>query len=122
MNSPSPLLIVLALLWTVAAGTALIASIALSVRGKRREAEFAAWNPFGTGFLIAASAAIASYVVAAVAADHFSPSGAAFSVLWPTMAATALSYVVGRRTPSWSWWAGAVFAAVGAGLYGSLPM
>ncbi|MYZ35683.1 MULTISPECIES: hypothetical protein [unclassified Streptomyces] len=122
MNSPSPVLIILALLWTVAAGTALIASITLSVRGKRREAEFAAWNPFGTGFLIAATAAIASYAVAAIATDHFSPSGAAFGVLWPAMAAMALSYVARRRTPSWPWWASAIFAAVGAALYGSLPM
>ncbi|MFE7124883.1 hypothetical protein [Streptomyces sp. NPDC057617] len=122
MNSPSPLLIILALLWTVAAGTALIASIVLSVRGKRREAEFVAWNPVGTGFLIAATAAIAGYVVAAVATNHFSPSSAAFSVLWPAMAAMALSYVAARRTPSWPWWAGAIFAAAGAALYGSLPM
>ncbi|WP_330177968.1 hypothetical protein OG875_17135 [Streptomyces sp. NBC_01498] len=122
MTSPNPLLIVLMLLWTVVAGVALIASIALSAQGKRREAEFVAWNPFGTDYLIAAAAAIAGYAVAAVAADHFSAASAGFSVLWPAMAATALSYVAARRRPSWPLWASAVFAALGAGLYGFLPM
>ncbi|MGY0058504.1 hypothetical protein ACWY4P_18455 [Streptomyces sp. LZ34] len=43
-------------------------------------------------------------------------------VLWIAMTAVALVHVAGRRTHGWPQWVGAGFAAVGAGLYGSLPM
>ncbi len=119
MSSPTPLLVVPALLWTAAAGASLITSIALSIRAKRHAT--AAWNPFDAGFPIPATAAIAGYTLAAVITESFSPGNAAFSVLWPTMAATAVAYTAERRTRTWPQWAGAAFAAIGAALYGSLP-
>ncbi|MEU5522273.1 hypothetical protein ABZ759_16820 [Streptomyces sp. NPDC047860] len=122
MNSPSPLLVVPVILWTAAAAAAVIASIALSIRANRPETASAAWNPLGPGFPITATAAIAGYAVAAVATGHFSFVAAAFSVLWPAMAAVALAYAAGRRTRSWPHWATVAFAAVGAVLYGSQPM
>ncbi|WP_158693261.1 hypothetical protein [Streptomyces viridochromogenes] len=100
----------------------LITSIALSVRARRRETASDAWNPFDTGFPVVGIAAIAGYAVAVIIDGHFSPGTAAFSILWPAMAGSALSYAAGRRTRSWSHWASAAFAAVGAALYGSLPM
>ena len=120
MDSPTPLLVAPALLWTAVAAVSLIASIVLSVRAKRRETASDAWSPIDTGFPVVAMGAVAGYAVAAVIVGQFSPGSAAFSVLWPAMAGSALTYVAGRRTRSWPHWAGATFAAVGAALYGSL--
>ncbi|MFJ2832595.1 hypothetical protein ACIPC1_34435 [Streptomyces sp. NPDC087263] len=122
MSSPTPLLVVPALLWTAAAGASVVTSIAVSIRAKRQATAAAAWNPFDTGFPIAAIAAIVGYALAAVIAGHLSAGSAAFSVLWPAMAASALAYAAGRRTRVWPQWVSAAFAAVGAALYGSLPM
>ncbi|WP_369166454.1 hypothetical protein AB5J49_00540 [Streptomyces sp. R28] len=122
MDSPTPLLVIPALLWTAIAGACLITSIVLSVRAKRRETASDAWNPIGAGFQAVAVGAVAGYAVAAIIDGHFSPGSAVFSILWPTMAGSALTYAAGRRsTRSWPHWASAAFAAVGAALYGSLP-
>ncbi|MEU1342195.1 hypothetical protein [Streptomyces sp. NPDC005827] len=120
MDSPTPLLVAPALLWTAVAAISLITSIALSVRAKRRNTSSDAWNPIDTDFPAVATGAIAGYAVAAVIAGQFSPGSAAFSILWPAMAGSALTYTAGRRTRSWPHWAGAAFAAAGAALYGSL--
>jgi hypothetical protein len=117
--NPSPLLVVPAVLWTVAAGVSVIASVVLA---RRREPASAGWNPFGTDFPVIAPAAVAGYAVAAVLRGHFSLPDAVFAVLWPAMAASALVYAARRRTPSWPRWAGPVFAAAGAALYGALPI
>jgi hypothetical protein len=122
MDSPTPLLVIPALLWTAVAAAALITSIALSVRAKRRETAAEAWNPIGTDFPVVALGAVAGYALAAIIDGQFSPGNAAFSVLWPTMAGSALTYAAGRLTRSWPHWASAAFAAIGAALYGSLPM
>ncbi|MEU5108054.1 MULTISPECIES: hypothetical protein [unclassified Streptomyces] len=122
MSAPGPFLVIPATLWTVAAAASLIAAIALSVRTKRRGAAPDGWNPFGAGFPVTAMAAITGYAVAVVATDRFYPRTAAFSVLWPAMAAVALAHVAGRRARGWPQWATAAFAAVGAGLYGALPI
>ncbi|MFE9437531.1 hypothetical protein ACFYO2_00710 [Streptomyces sp. NPDC006602] len=123
MNSGS-FLVVPALLWTAAAGLAVIAALALSLRGGRREPKPAsvAWDPFGSGFAVIGLAAVAGYTVAAAVQGHFSLRAAGFGILWPAMAATALAHAAGRRGPSLPRWAGAAFAAAGAALYGSLPI
>ncbi|MFE7440913.1 hypothetical protein ACFU7X_10665 [Streptomyces chartreusis] len=120
MDSPTPFVVAPALLWTAVAAASLITSIALSVRAKRREMAPHPWNPIGTDFPVVAIGAIAGYAVAAFIDGQFSPGSAAFSILWPTMAGTALTYAAARRARSWPHWASAVFAAVGAALYGSL--
>jgi hypothetical protein len=120
--NPSPLLVVPAVLWTAVAAAAVIASLALSRRAGRDRAASAAWNPFGTDFPFAALAAVAGYALVAAVRSEFSLSAAAFSVLWPTMAATALAYMAVRRGRPLPRWAGAAFAAAGAALYGSLPI
>jgi hypothetical protein len=120
MDSPSPLLVAPALLWTAVAAVCLIASITLSLRAKRRETASDAWNPVGTDLPVVAMGAVAGYAVAAVIAGQFSPGSAAFSVLWPAKAGSALTYAAERWTRSWRHWAGAAFAAVGAALHGSL--
>ncbi|MFF0162360.1 hypothetical protein ACFYRY_33180 [Streptomyces sp. NPDC005263] len=117
--NPSPLLVVPAVLWTVVAGVAVIAVIVLP---RRREPASAAWNPFGPDFPVVALAAIAGYAVAAAVRGHVSLPSAAFAVLWPAMAASTLARVAGRRTRSWPRWATVAFAAVGAALYGALPL
>ncbi|MGW2965059.1 hypothetical protein ACWDGI_42360 [Streptomyces sp. NPDC001220] len=122
MSSPSPLLVAPALLWTAVAGIALITSIVLSVRTGRQQTPSGAWNPFGPGFLPAAAAAAAGYAVGAVAVGHFSPGSAVFSILWPAMATSALDFTARRRNRSWPRWAGPAFAALGAALYGALPL
>ncbi|MGW2549094.1 hypothetical protein [Streptomyces sp. NPDC001635] len=121
MSSPTPLLVVPALLWTAVAGASLITSIVLTIRTRRRDTASAVWNPFGPDFPAAVTAAIAGYAVAAVVRGHFSVGSAAFAILWPTMAASALAFAVRGRNRSWPQWAGPAFAAVGAALYGSLP-
>ena len=122
MDSPTPLLVVPAVLWTAIACASLITSIVLSIRAKGPNTTSAAWNPFGPGFPVAAVAAIAGYAVAAIVGGHFSLGTAVFSTLWPAMAASALAYTAGRRGRSWPLWASGVFAAAGAALYGSLPL
>ncbi|MFI6928851.1 hypothetical protein [Streptomyces sp. NPDC050287] len=117
--SPSPVLVVPAALWTGVAGVAVIASIVLT---RRRERASAGWNPFGTDFPVVASAAFAGYAVAAAVRGEFSLPDAAFAFLWPATAASALAYVAGRRDRSLPRWAGPVFAAAGAALYGALPI
>ncbi|WP_155055319.1 hypothetical protein [Streptomyces blattellae] len=121
MDSPTPLLVIPALLWTAVAAASLIASIALSVRARRWEKGSDAWNPFDTDSPVIAVGAIAGYAVAAVIGGHLSAGSAAFSILWPAMAGSALTYAAGRRTRSWPRRAGAAFAAAGAALFGSLP-
>ncbi|MFJ6707956.1 MULTISPECIES: hypothetical protein [unclassified Streptomyces] len=122
MSSPSPALVVPVVLWTVIAGAALITTIVLSVRAGRRQAPSGSWNPYGPGFLFVAAAAAVGYAAAAVVTGRFSWAGAAFGILWPVMAASALDFTARRRAPSRSRWAGPLFAAVGAALYGSLPL
>ncbi len=117
--SPSPLLVVPAALWTVVAGAAVIAAIVLA---GRREPASAGWNPFGRDFPVGASAAVAGYVVAAAVRGQFSLRDAALGFLWPAMAASALVYVAGRHDRPLPRWAGPVFAAAGAALYGALPI
>jgi hypothetical protein len=115
----SPLLVVPAVLWTVVAGVAVIASIVLA---RRRGPASGGWNPFGTHFPVTASAAVAGYAVAAAVRGHFSLPDAAFAVLWPAMAASALAHAAGRRTRAWPRWAAPAFSAAGAALYGALPI
>ncbi|MEU1304142.1 hypothetical protein [Streptomyces shenzhenensis] len=115
MSSPTPLLVVPVVVWTVVAGLALIGSVVLSVRAA------APWHPFGVGFPLAAVAAVGGYAVGAVAVGRFSIGAAAFGVLWPAMAAMALAHVLTRCVRVRPTWAGPVFAAVGAALHGSLP-
>lgn len=119
---PSPLLVVPAVLWTVVAAAAVIASVTLSGRARRREPESAVWNPFGPDLPYVALAAVAGYAVAAVVRGEFSLSAAAFGILWPAMAATALAYAAGRRGRTLPRWVGPAFAAVGAVLYGALAI
>ena len=97
----------------------MIASIVL---GRRREPPSAGWNPFGPDFPVVALAATAGYAVAAAVRGQFSLPDAVFAALWPAMGASALAYAAGRRTRSWPRWAGPAFAAVGAALYGALPL
>ncbi|MGW3285553.1 hypothetical protein ACWDR3_13020 [Streptomyces sp. NPDC001002] len=120
-DSPNPLLVAPALLWTAVAGVSLIASIALSVRARRRGTASDAWNPIDPDFPLVALGAVAGYAIAAVIGGHLSSGTAMFSVLWPAMAGSALTYAAGRRNRSCPRWVGAAFAAVGAALYGSLP-
>ncbi|MCX4701764.1 hypothetical protein OG252_38130 [Streptomyces sp. NBC_01352] len=122
--NPSPFLVVPAMLWTAVAALAVLAVLVLFVRSVRREPEPAsdAWDPFGTGFPVIALAAVAAFTVAAAVQGHFSLGDTGLGILWPVMAATALVHAAGRRGRSWPRWSGAAFAAVGAALYGSLPL
>ncbi|NUR01126.1 MAG: hypothetical protein HOY79_32725 [Streptomyces sp.] len=120
MDSPTPLLVVLAMLWTALAAASLITAIALSVRARRRQTAYEAWNPADTGFPVVALGAIGGYAVAAIIVGQFSAGSGAFGILWPALAGSALTYTAGRGTRSWPSWAGATFAAAGAALYGSL--
>lgn len=122
MHVPSPLLVVPLLLWTAVAAAAVLTSLVLSVRAGRRETAHVGWNPFGPGFPVTASAAVAGYTVAAVTAGHASFTAVAFGVLWPAMAAVALAHAAGRRMPCWPRWATVAFAAVGAVLHGAQPV
>ena len=120
MDSPSRLLVVPAMLWTAVAAASLITAVVLSVLARRRQTASDAWNPADTGLSVVAMGAVAGYGAAAIGVGQFSPGSAAFSVLWPAMAGSALTYAAGRRVRSWPHWAGAAFAAAGAALYGSL--
>ncbi|MFJ5258970.1 hypothetical protein ACIQAC_00640 [Streptomyces sp. NPDC088387] len=122
MSSPSPLLVAPAALWTLVAGTALLATIVTAERARRRDADAVAWEPYGFDSWVALPAALVAYALAAAVADRFSLGAAAFAVLWPAMAATCLTYMAGKYAPSWPRWGSPAFAAVGAGLYGSLPL
>ncbi|WP_316762965.1 hypothetical protein [Streptomyces herbicida] len=119
MTSPTPLLVVPALIWTLIAAVSVITAIVNSVRARQKTSP--AWNPFATPFPAAVAVAALAYAAAALAADRFSFSAAAFSALWPAMAASALRYTVAGRISRWPNWADYVFAAVGALLYGALP-
>ncbi|WP_030677147.1 hypothetical protein [Streptomyces cellulosae] len=88
----------------------------------RREPASAGWHPFGRDFPVGAAAAIAGYAVAAAVRGQFSLRDAALGFLWPAMAASALVYVAGRHDRPLPRWAGPVFAAAGAALYGALPI
>lgn len=120
MDSPTPLLVVPAMLWTAVAAVSLITAITYSVLAKRRQRASEAWNPADMGFPVVALGAIGGYAVAAIITGQFSPGSAAFSILWPALAGSALTHTAGSGTRSWPHWAGATFAAVGAALYGSL--
>ncbi|MFF4753796.1 hypothetical protein ACWD5R_23465 [Streptomyces sp. NPDC002514] len=112
------LLVTAALVWTAVAGVASVGSVVCSVGAGRTRETVGAWQPYGPDFPVSAVAAVTGY---AAGASRFSVGAAAFGVLWPAMAATALAHLARRRGRAWPGWASAVFAAVGAGLYGSLP-
>ncbi|MDF3146092.1 MULTISPECIES: hypothetical protein [unclassified Streptomyces] len=122
---PSPLLVVPAALWTTAAFVAVVAAMvaaALPGRARRQRMVTDDWSPLGRDFPVVALAASVAYVVVAAVRSQFAPSSAAFGILWPAMAATAVSYAAGLRSRPLPRWAGVTFAATGAALYGSLPI
>ncbi|MEV0186649.1 hypothetical protein AB0I54_46835 [Streptomyces sp. NPDC050625] len=120
MTSPTPLLVVPELIWTIAAGASVITPVVTSARTKRQGTS-SAWDPFTAPFPAAVAVAALAYAAAALAADRLSFSAVAFS-LWPAMAASALHYTVSGRIRRWPNWADYGFAAIGALLYGALPI
>jgi hypothetical protein len=122
MSSPTPLLVVPALLWTVVAGASVIASVVISVRAKRRGTSPTAWNPFAPPFPAALAVAAFGYFAAALAAGQLSFGAAAFASLWPAMAASALHHAASGRAYTWPDWGTYAFAGLGALLYGALPL
>ncbi|WP_327177292.1 hypothetical protein OG599_19760 [Streptomyces sp. NBC_01335] len=123
MSDPSPLVVVSGALWVAAAGASVIIATVRSFRIRRRSAANKAgtrapWAPFGPECAWPLVAAAVGYAVEAVIVRRLSLGDASQSIWWPAFAASALTYVAQRRLRGPAKGFPALFAAVGAVLFG----